>query len=183
MTETEALQALQQGSEGALEWFINKYTPYVSTIVYHIIGGAMGPPDVEEVAADVFFALWNNAGKVRVDSIRGYLGSIARNKAKNKLRESGQDLSLEEDILVIEGDTAEERLEEQELRERVRCAVLSMEEPDRDIFLRHYYHCQPLAGIAEELGMKLSTVKTRLHRGREKLRTALTGDTMKEETR
>ena len=92
--------------------------------------------------------------------MRGHLGSIARNKAKNKLRESGQDLSLEEDILVIESDTAEE----QELREQVRCAVLSMEEPDPDIFLRHYYHCQPLAGTADELGMKLSTVKTRKSR-------------------
>ena len=174
MTETEALSALRQGEEKALEWFINKYTPYVSAIVCRVIGDAMSRSDVEEVAADVFFTLWENADRISDGSVRGFLGTVARNKAKNKLREIGRDLPLEEDILVIDDGSTESRLEEKELRERVRRAVLSMEEPDREIFLRHYYHCQPLSDIAKEMKMNLSTVKTKLRRGREKLREALT---------
>lgn len=178
MTETKALRELQRGSEAALEWFIDKYTPYVSTIVSNIVGGVMGVSDVEEVTSDVFFALWSSADKVRAPSVRSYLGSIARNKAKNKLRESGHDLPLEDDFLIIDAHTPETQLEERELRERVRRAVLDMEQPDREIFLRHYYYCQPLADIAEKMEIKLPTVKTRLHRGREKLRAALTEDTI-----
>ena len=174
MTEARALQELRRGSEAALEWFIDKYTPYVSTIIFNIIGGAMGISDIEEVTSDVFFTFWSNADKIRPTSVRSYLGSIARNRAKNKLRESGCDLPLEEDILILDEHTPEERLEEAELRERVRRTVLSMEDPDREIFLRHYYYCQPLSEIAEEMKIKLPTVKTRLYRGREKLRAALT---------
>ncbi len=48
-----------------------------------------------------------------------------------------------------------------------------MEPTDRAIFLRYYYHCQPVAAISAELKLPLSTVKSRLRRGREKLRKAL----------
>ena len=41
MTEGKALKELQRGSQQALAWFIDKYTPYVSTIIYNIIGGDM----------------------------------------------------------------------------------------------------------------------------------------------
>ena len=59
MTEAKALRELQKGSQQALEWMIDTYNPYVSTIVYNIIGGRMTQADVEETVSDVFFALWN----------------------------------------------------------------------------------------------------------------------------
>ena len=112
MTEGKALKELQRGSQQALAWFIDKYTPYVSTIIYNIIGGDMSTADIEEVASDVFFALWNNAGKVRSSSVKAYLGSIARNMAKNKYRERGNALPLDEDILIVDHMTPETRLEQ-----------------------------------------------------------------------
>jgi RNA polymerase sigma-70 factor (ECF subfamily) len=45
-----------------------------------------------------------------------------------------------------------------------------MEEPDRMIFLRHYYESQTVAAIADETGTTEAAVKHRLVRGREKLR-------------
>ena len=87
LTEVKALRLLQQGSTDALKWFMGKYTPYVSTIIYNIIGSHMSNADVEEVASDVFLALWENAEKVNSGSVRGYLGAVARNKAKNKFRD------------------------------------------------------------------------------------------------
>lgn len=48
-----------------------------------------------------------------------------------------------------------------------------MPEPDREIFLRHYYYCQGVADIALALDMNANTVKTRLRRGRERLRKEL----------
>ncbi|MEF9971380.1 MAG: sigma factor-like helix-turn-helix DNA-binding protein, partial [Oscillospiraceae bacterium] len=52
-------------------------------------------------------------------------------------------------------------------------AVLAMELPDREIFLRHYYYYQALAQISVEMEINVSTVKTRLRRGREKLKEIL----------
>jgi RNA polymerase sigma-70 factor (ECF subfamily) len=48
-----------------------------------------------------------------------------------------------------------------------------MELPDREIFLRHYYYYQGVSRIAEEMDMNVSTVKTHLARGRQKLKSIL----------
>ena len=44
---------------------------------------------------------------------------------------------------------------------------------DRELFVRHYYYGQTVARAAEEMELNLSTAKTRLRRGRERLKTFL----------
>lgn len=173
LTEANALRQLQKGSSEALKWFINKYTPYVSTVIYHIIGSTMSSADVEEVASDVFFALWENADKVNSGAVRGYLGSIARNKAKNKFREAGFSLPLDEELYISEDLPLEDQYIEDELQAIVKGEVLSMQEPDREILLRYYYYCQSIPVIARELGMTAANIKIRLHRARNTLRNIL----------
>lgn len=171
LTETSALRELKNGSEKALEWFINAYTPYVTTIIRNIIGNHMDMSDVEEVAADVFYKLWENADTIH--SPKGFLGTVARNLAKNKCRSMGVDLPLEDDILVVDEITPETEIEKKELNRAVKLAVLGLPYPDREIFLRFYYYCQTMDAISAEMGINLSTVKTKLRRGRIRLRSVL----------
>ena len=173
LNDTKALHQLQQGSADALKWFMAKYSPYVSTIIYNIIGSKMSTADVEEVVSDVFFALWENSQKVNFNSVRGYLGSIARNKAKNKFREAGFELPLDEELYISEDLSLEELHWEHELQAIVRQEVLGMSEPDREILLRYYYYYQTIPRIAREMGMTPGNIKVRLHRARNALRTTL----------
>lgn len=173
MNDAKALRALQKGSEDALTWIIERYSAYVYTVAFHIVGQSMSSADAEEVAADVFAALWNHAESIKPSSLKSWLGTVARNTAKNKLRTAGETLPLEDDVLILETDSAEEALLRQEQKRLVREAVFAMPDPDRDIFLRHYYYGQKLETIAQEMDFNLSTVKTRLRRGREKLRSVL----------
>lgn len=173
MTEGKALRKLQQGSEEALCWFIDTYTPYVTAIISNIIGDRMDCADIEETASDVFLAFWQNAGKVRPLSVRGYLGAIARNLAKNKLRQLRQELPLEDEILAVDEISPETRIEQQELTGAVRSAILEMEQPQREIFLRFYYYGQKTDEIARQLQMNPSTVRCKLSRGRDDLRKTL----------
>ena len=53
-------------------------------------------------------------------------------------------------------------------------AVEPLEEPDRTLFLRHYYANEKLRDVARDLGMNQATARTRLHRGRRLLREQLT---------
>ena len=168
MTEAKALRELKNGSEEALAWFIDAYTPYVTTIIHNIIGSSMDVSDVEEAAADVFVILWKNAKTVH--SVKGFLGTVARNTAKNKARQMSCDLSLEEQILVVDELTPETRIEKKELNAAVKRAVLKMPQPDREIFLRFYYYYESLETISKEMQLNLSTVKTKLRRGRIRLR-------------
>lgn len=172
LTEKDALKELKAGSEEALGWLIEQYGPYVSAIIHNIIGDFMDMSDVEEVASDVFVALWENRKKVYF--LKGYLGTLARNMAKNKLRSMGRELSLEEDRLLIDPVSAADVVEQRELMGAVRRFVTGMEWPDREIFLRYYYYCQSQETIASEMDMNLSTVKTRLRRGRLRLKQQLT---------
>lgn len=175
MTDAKALALLQKGDQQALEWFIDRYSAYVGTIVNNILQDSMSRADVEEVTADVFVTLWKSAGKLLPLNLKGYLGRVARSLTLQKLRERTQDLPLDEDILVLEEDSLIDKLD-QEARDRIiREAVLAMPQPDREIFLRFYYYCQTVPVIAEKMDMNPSTVKTRLKRGRERLREHLTG--------
>lgn len=173
LDEKRAFRAIRRKDEEALSWFIEHYAAYVHTIVYNMIGTIMSPADVEEVTSDVFLAFWSNADKVTPDKIKAYLGGIARNKAKEKTRELRQDIPLEDDIIVISDSTPERTFEKQEQARIINRAVLSLEHPEREIFFRHYYYYQPVAQIAAEMGINISTVKTKLWRGRNKLKEIL----------
>mgnify|MGYP003309069198 CR=1 FL=1 len=171
--ENKMLRALKRKDEKALEWFIDHYAGYVNTIIFNIIGSFMTESDIEEVSSDVFLVLWENAKKIEKNKVKAYLGAVARNKAKEKMRENGQDIPLEEDILIISNVDLEQDFEIREQALIVKKAILMMQHPDREIFLRHYYYYQPLAQIAEELEINISTIKTKLRRGREKIKVVL----------
>ena len=175
MTDAKALMQLQSGDQQALEWFIDRYGNYVGTIVKSILQDCMSREDVEEVTADVFVTFWKCAEGLLPLNLKGYLSRVARSLALRKLREKTQELPLEEDVLFVEEESLIEKLDQEQRDRRVREAVLSMTQPDQEIFLRHYYYCQSVAVIAEKMKMNPSTIKTRLKRGREKLRQYLTG--------
>jgi RNA polymerase sigma-70 factor (ECF subfamily) len=162
------LCAVRRGNEHALGQIIIKYTAYVCVIIRNAVGDTLSREDIEEVASDVFFALWENAG--RCDNLKSYIGAIARNKAKNRLRQNSGGLPLVDDILAEGGVTLEDTVIASEQQETVKSAILSMDSPDREIFLRHYYKAETAALIAKETGLTEAAVKHRLIRGREKLR-------------
>jgi RNA polymerase sigma-70 factor (ECF subfamily) len=171
MIDAIILSAVRRGSENALGQLIDKYGAYVCTVIRNTVGENLAHEDVEETAADVFFALWQNAEKV--EKLKAWLGATARNKAKNKLREIHADIPLNDEITIdgkgeIEGDIISK-----EESSAIKNAILSMDECDREIFLRHYYDSQTVATIVTETGMTEAAVRKRLVRGKKKLRAIL----------
>lgn len=175
MKEEVILRKLRTGDPEGLEELMNRYIPYVSAVAWNILRGAMATEDAEEVVSDVFLAAWNQAEDLKPGFVKAWLGAVARNKAKNKLRQMGRELPLEEDFLEIPDEftpaDAAERAEEQRL---VRKAVNHLPEPDREIFLRHYYYAETVQEIAERMRLNESTIKTKLRRGRMRLKDFLT---------
>ena len=174
MDEHEALSALRRRDERALEWFIDRYAAYVGTVAANILASALSVADAEEVSADVFYTLWVNAKRIRPGKVKPYLAGVARNKAKERLRRCGAELPLEDDVLLLSAENPERRLEAREQARFIRQAVLAMPQPEHEIFFRYYYYCQPVARIAQEMALNPATVKTRPHRGRQKLKETLT---------
>ena len=82
-------------------------------------------------------------------------------------------MPLPEDAVLVDPHTPESLLERRERAARVRSALLAMEPVDREIFLRFYYYYEKIAQIAAAMGLTESAVKSRLSRGREKLKSRL----------
>lgn len=173
LTEEQALRQLKRGSQMALEWFIDRYGGYVAAIIRGIIGQSMTVDDVEEVTSDVFLAFWRGAERIRGGSAKAYLAAAARNNARNKLRQMVPTVPLPEDMVLVDPQTPQRLLEQQEQAAAVRRALLAMEPTDREIFLRFYFYCQKISQIAAAMELKENTVKSRLSRGREKLKASL----------
>ena len=186
MNEAKALALLKKGDEEALSWFIDKYSNYVGTIVSNILKDSMTHEDIEEVTSDVFVTLWQSAENLYPLNLKGYLSRVARSLSMQKLRDKATGLPLDEDILILDDDSEFDRLAQEEQDEMVRKAVYAMPQPDKEIFLRFYYYCQSVSVIADQMKMNPSTVKTKLRRGRERLRVILSnnskGDDLNEST-
>lgn len=173
MKEQALLRRLRHRDTAALEQVIEEYSGYVSAVIRAVIGSSMTQEDVEESASDVFFTLWQQAEQVRPGKLKAYLSAIARHKALNKLRERGETLELEEDILLESPCQPEQLLTAKEQNAIVNATLMELGHMDREIFLRHYYYCQSVMKISEAMRINPSTIKSRLSRGRRKLKELL----------
>ncbi len=168
----EILVRLRERDQYALEMAIHRYSGYVAAVINKTLGPLGTPQDVEELASDAFVALWENAFKLRDNSdLKYWLAVVARNAALKRRRKLRYEEPLEDNMLP---DTSPEGpWEEREQSRMVRQAVDGLEPVDREVFLRHYFWRQTVVQIADEMGKKPSAIKSRLMRGREKLKKVL----------
>lgn len=168
----ELLMRLREKDQAALEIAIQRYSRYVAAVVKKTMGPIGTEQDLEELVSDAFVALWVNAGKLRDNSdLKYWLAVVARNASLRRLKQLGRQIPLENERSFSR--SLEEQVESEENQHLVRQAVDNMDPVDREIFLRHYFWHQPVAQIAEEMSKNIAAVKSRLSRGREKLRSVL----------
>lgn len=175
MEDVELLRRIQKREEHALELLMDQYGGFVLSVVRAAGRDVLSASDVEETAAEAFLNLWNAASNVDVKkgTLKAYLGSIARNAARSRVRSARPVLPLEEDYLSAEDQQIQKTLERREQCALIRDTLEFLEPITKEIFLRYYYQRQKVTQIAAELGMNPSTVKSRLARGRDVLRRAL----------
>lgn len=175
MTEEEKLiTGIKRRRRGALEKAIDIYTPYISAVIYNMCGAALSKEDIEEAVSDTFVALWRSAQSYDAEkgNLRVYLGAIARNIAKDKLRGLRPAAGLNETIAAPDGEPFES-VNQSERRSEIILAVSQLGEPDSEIFIRYYYYNEKISHIAKAVGVCANTVKTKLARGRKKLKDIL----------
>ena len=108
--------------------------------------------------------------KRQLSSVPGHIGFYYKNLVTGETDGSRQTELFQAASVIKLPILAAILLEEREQAELVRRALGELERPDRELFVRHYYYGQTVARAAEEMGLNPSTAKTRLRRGREKLK-------------
>ena len=188
------LQAIRQDPDTGLRWAMRDYAALVRGIARRILPGH--DRDIEECTADVFVALWRNAARLEATGtpVRAWLIVTARNTSINRYRalQRRDTLPLTDELAVcpiqVVGDLYSPLRAAPPVLDRIadlpadpagdaadELAVLvaALEPPDREIFLRKYYLMQSSREIAAALDLRVSTVNTRLSRGRDRLRRQL----------
>lgn len=170
MDEKKLLLRLKKREENALNEAIDIYTPYLSTVLYNAVGTSLSKEDIEETVSDVFVTLWQNAYAIDLEkgTIRSYIAAVAKNAAFKRLSKQKDCVCLD-DIEIADDGFVDKTSSDDFLWK----AVMSLGEPDNEIFVRYYKFDEKLKTIAKATGLNISTVKTKLSRGKRKLKRIL----------
>ena len=174
MNDIKLAVRLKNKDQKAFEQVIEKYTPLVSTVIYNVSRGSLSKEDIEETVTDVFLTLWKNADHIIDDKLKGYICRIAKTRALNKLSAVSAHQLLNIDDYDPEDDfSVSAEVESKQLADELREIISEMEMPDREIIVRYYYYSQNTAKIAEVLQLNINTVKSKLRRARDKIKSKL----------
>ena len=172
MNEEKLLGALADGDKKALEKIMKKYSGYVCTVARNFSRGALSEEDIDEISVEVFYKLWSVRQNLNIRvGLSAYLSAAARNAVKNRFRnipppsEDIMELELPSDDISIE-DKAEFSLMMECLNE----GIEKLPPKDREIFLRFYLYGEKSSQIAKAMNISEGSVRTNLHRTREKLK-------------
>ena len=165
------LERLMARDERALTEVVDAYSSYVLGMARRVLAdSAMA----EEVAQDVFVALWRRPGAFDParGNLQGFLMGVARNKAidlvrKEETRRRARDNLMAEQEMASEAPSATESIDE---RQRVMAALAQLSEPQKEAVVLAYYGGRTYREVSEELGIPEGTAKTRLRDGLARLR-------------
>jgi RNA polymerase sigma-70 factor, ECF subfamily len=187
--DTELLERLKNGDEGALTDLADTYSSKIYQLAFRYL---RNKEDAEEITQDVLFKVYRKVGAFRGDSaLSSWIYRITFNAAMSRLRTARYQRSQDEDRQAApnEGDTAtsasrsfdvadwsdlaDERVLRSQLRQRVFRAILAL-----PAIYRAPVMLRDIQGMSTEeasalLRVKDQTLKSRLHRGRLILRKQL----------
>ena len=173
MNDNEIIQKLKNREEDGIKLLMKQYSNYVTAILCNISQGFLSVEDIEELAADVFLSIWNHSSGLKPDCpLKPYLAQATRNAAISRLRRmKNPSLPFDEDIVTLSADgSPDELMIQREQTEIINRAVDAFGEPDREIFVRFYFMGEHINAISQRLALNASTVKTKLHRCRKRLK-------------
>ncbi len=169
--EVRLLMQLKNKERGSIDKAIEVYTPYLGTVLYNMVGNRLPKEDIEEIVSDVFVMLWKNAEYIdlKKGTMKSYIAAAARNFALKRLNKK-KDCACLDDIEISDNRSAADEIL---TGSAVWNAVMSLGEPDNEIFVRYYKFNERLKDISKATGINISTIKTKLSRGKRKLKRIL----------
>ena len=179
MEDEKILELDWNRDEDAIAQTARAYGAGLQSLAEHILRCV---EDAQECVSDTYLRAWNAIPPQRPAHLRGYLSKICRNQAFGKLdwqnaaKRGGQMVALTEELAACLPDRAQDQdleLEGKELGRMLTNFLGAQSQESRRIFIRRYWYCDSIQEIAQRYGLRESTVKTRLFRTREKLRTYL----------
>ncbi|HEU4965217.1 MAG TPA: RNA polymerase sigma factor SigW [Bacilli bacterium] len=182
LLELRIVKRAQKGDRMAFGELVELYKDKLYNLGYRMLGN---PQEAEDAAQEAFLRAYKNIHKYDPKhKFSTWIYRIATNLCIDKLRKKKADYSLDAELDGAEGndmyarlaaptETPEVETVREEMRAEVQQAIDNLPESYRAAVILKYLHDMSLQEISEVLEIPVSTVKTRVHRGREALRKEL----------
>ena len=173
-TDEALFVALQQGNKFALSILYNRYSRLVYTIAFRILNSG---PEAEDLTQDIFLNLWQKQTyNPSRSALSRFLSTITRNRAIDRVRSRGIRRRILKGMASQPIDSFSlpvEQASRGERSQRVREALRTLPEKQRDLLWLAYYHGFSQSEIASHTNIPLGTVKSRMRQGLLKLKGTL----------
>src|SRR5258706_5609041 len=126
------------------------------------------PDDARDITSEAFARVWIAPEEPRMDSVKAYLFTIARNLYRKQWRRESRQLELDETIPDLADSPDEVAVKKDEFR-RAMDAMQALPESDRTLLLLRAEGDLSYDEIAISTGLSVAAAKVRVFRAREKL--------------
>ncbi|WP_202081283.1 RNA polymerase sigma factor SigW [Caldalkalibacillus salinus] len=182
-TERKLIKKASAGSRTAFRAIVERYKNKIYHLAYRMLGNHT---EAEDVAQETFIRVYTKLDRYNDDhKFSTWIYRIATNLCIDHLRKRKQHVqSLDQEVAGVEGlalysqvasttDTPEEEVMTLELREEVQLAIDKLPPQYKTIIILRYLQDLSLQEISEVIDLPVTTIKTRIHRGREALKKQL----------
>lgn len=148
--------------------FRELYNSYAEEIYRFALWLSGDRHEAEDITSETFIRAWVKHTRIRTETLKAYLFTIARNIYLGHQRKNRNHVDL--DHSHPDPGPGPERLTESRLElQWVHRILLTLPEIDRAAFILRVQHDLPYDEIARTLGLSLAGVKVKVHRVRKKL--------------
>jgi RNA polymerase sigma-70 factor (ECF subfamily) len=179
VAEVQLVQLSRTGDGAAFKELVNLYKDKLHRLAYRMLHDRY---DSEDVVQETFMRVYMNLNHYdEKQKFSTWIYRIGKNLCIDLLRKKKADHSLDAGLsddlekpfyekLPSADASPENRLILSELQEQMRKVIDKLSDKYKQVVTLYYLQELSLQEISELLGMPVSTVKSRLHRGREQLR-------------
>lgn len=148
--------------------FENLYESYSSDIYRFAFWLAGNSTDAEDITSETFIKAWAGRGRIRTETLKAYLFTIARNVYLENLRKARNHIQLE-DIYTDPSPGPDENAETNHELGRAFGIIRAFPEIARSAFIMRVQHELPYTEIARVLEISVTSAKVKVHRVRKRL--------------
>lgn len=180
--EKRLIQRAKRGERDAFAELIEIYKDKIFQLAYRMVGNRQ---DAEDIAQETFLRVYANLNSYDENyKFSTWIYRIATNLCIDRGRKKRPDFYLDAEVETGDGldwysrlssqdKTPEDKVVTQELQETVQDALSQLQPKYRSIMILRYIEDLSLQEISEIVKLPVTTIKTRIHRGREALRSKL----------
>lgn len=173
------MQRIASGDHGAFDQFCDRYTPLIFSTCFKVLNHAQ---DAEDVSHDVLLSVWKKADTYQPTkgTLVTWICTTARNRSIDRVR-SFQRRSAMHDRFETRNEqekpearaSGRDDLYRSDARTILESAVVELSPEQREVIELAYFEGLTQRQIAERLDSPLGTVKARIRRGLQRLRSMM----------